>query len=135
MRCEDRYIELYEKAPDNVAFCPSCVMCHEENSIPALQKTAVITLDELGMITSYEEKPKEPKGNMAVPPFYIYKAEDICRISEALEDGCGYDASGSFAAWLSKKVPMHTWRMTGSRHDIGDVQSYEAVKSTYKGII
>ena len=79
----------------------SCVMCHEENSIQALQRTAVITTDELGLITSYEEKPKEPKGNLAVPPFYYYRAEDVKRIAEALEDGCGYDAPGSFAAWLS----------------------------------
>lgn len=111
----------------------SCVMCHDETSIPALQKTAVITLDENDMITSYEEKPKEPKGTLAVPPFYIYRNDDIRRIGEALEDGCGYDAPGSFAAWLSKKTPMHAWRMNGSRHDIGDMKSYEAVRDSYRG--
>ena len=111
----------------------SCVMCHEENDLAKQQRTAIITLDENGKITSYEEKPKAPKGNLAVPPFYYYKANDIERIDEALSDGCGYDAPGSFAAWLSTKVPMHAWRMTGSRHDIGDMASYEAVRDSYKG--
>ena len=29
----------------------SCVMCHEENRLPALQKTAVITMDDNNLIT------------------------------------------------------------------------------------
>ena len=105
----------------------SCVMCHEENSLKALQKTAVITIDENELITSYEEKPAEPKGNLAVPPFYFYKLKDLKRITEALADGCGYDAPGSFAAWLSKKVRMHAYRMPGKRYDIGDLEGYERV--------
>ena len=53
----------------------SCVMCHEELELKKQQKTAIITMDEDGCITSYEEKPLEPKGCYAVPPFYIYYAE------------------------------------------------------------
>ncbi len=111
----------------------SCVMAHPETRLEALQKTAVITTDESGLITSYEEKPISPRGTLAVPPFYYYKFSDIARIGEALDDGCGFDAPGSFAAWLSKKVPMHAWKMNGSRHDIGDMKSYEAVRDSYSG--
>lgn len=106
----------------------SCVMCHEENELKKQQKTAIITVDGSDLITSYEEKPKEPKGNLAVPPFYCYRACDVKRIPEALKDGCGYDAPGSFAAWLSRQTPMHAYRMTGRRYDIGDLNSYEYVK-------
>lgn len=112
----------------------SCVMCHEENRLPALQKTAVITMDENNLITSYEEKPKVPKGNYAVPPFYFYRAADLHRLQEALDAGCGYDAPGSFAAWLSAQTPMHAYVMPGNRYDIGDMKSYEAVQAEYKGI-
>ena len=110
------------------------MMCHEENRLEALQKTAVITIDEDNLITSYEEKPKEPKGNHAVPPFYFYRVEDIRRIQEALDAGCGYDAPGSFAAWLSGQTPMHAFIMPGKRYDIGDIKSYEMVQAVYKGI-
>lgn len=105
----------------------SCVMCHQENSLDALQKTAVITIDDNNLITSYEEKPKEPKGNLAVPPFYIYKASDLNRISEALDNGCAYDAPGSFAAWLSNQTNMYAYKMPGKRYDIGDLNNYEKV--------
>ena len=110
----------------------SCVMCHEEREFAKQQKTAIVTIDAEGRITSYEEKPKEPKGHLAVPPFYVYRAEDVARITEALEAGCGYDAPGSFAAWLSHQTPMHAWMMTGKRYDIGDIRSYEAVKRVYE---
>jgi len=110
----------------------SCVMCHEETSLPALRKTAVITTDGDGRITSYEEKPAQPRGTLAVPPFYCYRAEDVGRIGEALEDGCNPDAPGSFAAWLSRRTPMHAWRMTGRRYDIGDLASYERVRGIFE---
>ena len=112
----------------------SCVMCHEENRLAALQKTAVITVDGNNLITSYEEKPREPKGQLAVPPFYFYRVADIHRIQEALDAGCGYDAPGSFAAWLSGQTPMHAYIMPGKRYDIGTLESYQFVQETYNGI-
>ena len=112
----------------------SCVMCHEENDLKKKQKTAIITVDKQNKILTYEEKPKEPKGNLAVPPFYVYRQEDIQRIQEALDEGCGYDAPGSFAAWLSHKTPMHAYIMPGHRYDIGDLNSYEDVKKRFGSI-
>lgn len=110
----------------------SCVMCHEEHDLEKQRRTAIITVDSENKITSYEEKPKEPKGNLAVPPFYYYRAEDIRRISEALEDGCNADAPGSFAAWLSEKTAMHAWKMPGRRYDIGNRESYDAVQEIFR---
>lgn len=113
----------------------SCVMCHEENNLEKQQKTAIITVDENGLITSYEEKPKEPKGNLAVPPFYCYRNQDVIRIGEAVADGCGVDAPGSFAAWLSKRTDVHAWKMPGKRYDIGDRKSYEEAQEFYSSAI
>ena len=110
----------------------ACVMCHPEDRLEALRKTAVITMDDNCKITSYEEKPVDPKGNHAVPPFYFYKAEDLQLIQTALDAGCGYDAPGSFAAWLSTQETMHAYVMPGKRYDIGDVESYERVKAIFQ---
>ena len=84
------------------------------------------------LITSYEEKPKVPKGHLAVPPFYFYRREDVKRIPEALAAGCGADAPGSFAAWLSRQVPMHAFVMPGKRYDVGDVESYRRVCEVFE---
>lgn len=120
---------------DFVAFAKekktACVMCHVEDNLKKQQKTAIIAKDGNGLITSYEEKPKQPKGNLAVPPFYYYRAKDAERIEEALADGCSADAPGSFAAWLSHNTPMHAWQMSGKRYDIGDMRSYENVQNVF----
>lgn len=112
----------------------SCVMTHEEHDLKKQQKTAIITFDETGRITSYEEKPQQPRGNYAVPPFYFYRAEDAARIPEALANGCGTDAPGSFAAWLSRQTKVHAYVMPGKRFDIGDLTSYQQVQKVYHGI-
>ena len=109
----------------------SCVMCHNEPDIAALRKTAVITTDPAGLILSYDEKPENPTGHLAVPPFYLYRKEDAEKISEALAEGCSADSPGSFAAWLSKRVPMYAYMMPGLRHDIGDPESLEKARSFF----
>ena len=111
----------------------SCVMCYRETDPARCRRTAIITVDEDERITSYEEKPDKPKGELAVPPFYFYRREDIARIPEALCAGCAYDAPGSFAVWLSGRTKMHAWEMPGKRYDIGDMRSYEAIRDSYTG--
>ena len=88
---------------------------------------------DVDLITSYEEKPRAPKGHLAVPPFYFYRREDVKRIPEALAAGCGADAPGSFAAWLSRQVPMHAFVMPGKRYDVGDVESYRMGCQVFEG--
>ena len=111
----------------------SCVMCYEEKELEKQRRTAIITVDRDGVITSYEEKPKEPKSNLAVPPFYYYLARDVKRIPEGLAAGCGYDAPGSFAAWLSGQTTTKAYQMPGKRYDIGNLESYEKIKASYRG--
>ena len=113
----------------------SCIMCYEENELAKQQRTAIITISPDSVITSYEEKPVNPKSNLAVPPFYYYLARDVKRIPEALDAGCGYDAPGSFAAWLSSQTTMKAYRMPGNRYDIGNLESYEKIKASYKGVV
>lgn len=114
--------------------CP-CVMCYEENEPAKQRRTAIIMVDAADTITGYAEKPEQPQSNLAVPPFYFYRAQDIRRIPEALAEGCGTDAPGSFAAWLSMRTPMKAYRMPGSRYDIGNLESYERIKARYRGIV
>lgn len=106
-------------------------MCYIKNDLKKQRKTAIIPKRENRLITSYEGQPQQPKGNIAVPPFYGYCAEDAARIKEALSDGCSADALGSFAAWLSHKTPMHAWQMSGKRYDIGDMQNYENAQKMF----
>lgn len=109
----------------------SCVMRYWEADEARLHKTGVAQVDGNGLIISMEEKPAEPKSNWCCPPFYYIASADVPKVAEAIAAGCGVDAPGSFIAWLSGRVPVHAWEMPGPRYDIGNLESYEAVKKVW----
>ncbi|MBQ3186878.1 MAG: NTP transferase domain-containing protein [Alistipes sp.] len=109
----------------------SLLMCHREPSKMALQKTGVVSLDAENRVLLMEEKPAEPKSEWAVPPFYLYRKEDLPLIHTAIEQGCKYDAPGNLAHYLTTRTILHAYEMPGHRYDIGDVKSYEQVKAKF----
>lgn len=112
----------------------TCVMRYYEHDEAKLRKTGVAEVDENDRVISLEEKPAAPKSNWATPPFYFYIREDAKLVKAGIEAGCGTDAPGSYIAWLSKQVPVHSMEMPGSRYDIGNLESYRKVQETYRGI-
>ncbi len=109
----------------------SSIMCHYEPSVKALRKTGVVCLDDCGKVVLMEEKPRTPKSNWAVPPFYVYLKKDFPLIRSALENGCGYDAPGNLAHYLCGHTDIYAYKMPGRRYDIGDLESYEAAKHQF----
>lgn len=112
----------------------TCVMRYFEEDVNRLRKTGVAAVDEDDRVISLEEKPAVPKSNWGTPPFYFYTRKDASFVREGIEAGCGTDAPGSYIAWLSTKVPVHSMLMPGSRYDIGTMESYKKVQETYRGI-
>jgi len=111
----------------------TCIMRHYEPSISRLQRTGVASIDDSDKVILMEEKPKEPKSNWAVPPFYVYKKEDIPKIKQAIAAGCNTDAPGSFISWLCNQTSVYAYPMPGKRWDIGNLDDYEQVKTEYEG--
>ena len=109
----------------------SCVMRFYNDDLAKLQKTGVLELDG-DRVIDMVEKPEHPKTHYSCPPFYFYKATDLARIDEALEDGCEFDAPGSFPAWLCQKTEINSFEMPGPRYDIGNLESYEEVKKIFE---
>jgi len=102
----------------------SCIMCHEQPSIEKLQRTGVIVMDENNRVLNMEEKPQQPKSHWAVPPFYIYRKEDLDLVRHSVENGCGKDAPGNLAHYMVEKTTMHAWPMSAGRFDIGSLDTY-----------
>ena len=113
----------------------SCIMRYYETSERRLRKCGVVEVDSSDRVLSMEEKPSEPRSRWCCPPFYFYKEEDIARIPEGIAAGCGTDAPGAFAAWLSSVVPVYAMEMPGNRYDIGNLESYRKVCEEYKDIV
>lgn len=110
----------------------TCVMRFYEPELEKLHKRGVAEIDSTGRILSMEEKPEHPKSHWCIPPFYFYKQADVALLEQGIKEGCGTDAPGSYIAWLSQQVPVHTYEMPGRRYDIGNLESYEEVKRIFE---
>ena len=109
----------------------SVIMCHHEPELKKLQRTGVIAVDENMKVLEMQEKPEKPVSNWAVPPFYIYKKEDLPLIRDCMNHGCGFDAPGNLAHYLVDVTTIHAWQMPGTRYDIGSLDSYEEAQRIF----
>lgn len=109
----------------------SMIMCHHEPEIYKLQRTGVIEVDSDFRVLQMQEKPKVPVSHWAVPPFYLYRKEDLGLIRHALENGCGADAPGNLVHFLVERTTIHAWTMPAGRLDIGSLDTYEEAKLRY----
>lgn len=109
----------------------TCVMRYFEGSIDKLRKTGVALVNTDDKIVKMTEKPENPESNWAIPPFYIYKKEDIYEIEKGIKEGCPTDAPGNFISWLCERADIFAYEMPGKRFDIGSIEGYEKIKDSF----
>jgi len=102
----------------------SLIMTYEEPEIKALQRTGVIAINNENKVLEMQEKPENPKTHHAVPPFYLYKKEDVNKIKVCIATGCKADAPGDLLHAMIEKTTFHAWPMPGKRIDIGTLETY-----------
>ena len=112
----------------------TCIMRYWESDVNMLRKTGVAKVDDEDLVIGMEEKPFNPKSNWCIPPFYIYTTNDIPLVKKGIESNCGVDAPGCFIAWLCMQTPVYAYEMPGKRFDIGNLESYDSVQKSFKGI-
>lgn len=112
----------------------SCIMRYYEADEKKLLKCGVVTVDGNDKILNMTEKSPTPTTHWCCPPFYYYTKEAAKLVQKGIDSGCGIDAPGSFIAWLCQQTAVHAMEMPGKRYDIGNLESYEKVKSEYRGI-
>lgn len=112
----------------------SCIMRYYEPDGKKLLKCGVVTIDGSDKVLNMTEKSPAPATHWCCPPFYYYTKNDAKLVQKGIDSGCGTDAPGSYVAWLCTQTAVHAMEMPGRRYDIGNLESYEKVKSEYRGI-
>lgn len=110
----------------------TCIMRYYEANEVRLHKSGVAEVATDDRVLSFVEKPAEPRSHWCVPAFYYYIREDSHKIQQAIDNGCGTDAPGSFISWLCGQTNVYAWEMLGQRYDIGNLESYEQVKRVFE---
>jgi glucose-1-phosphate thymidylyltransferase len=86
-----------------------------------LKQYGVVELDKDDRVVGMEEKPAEPKSDLAATASYLYRADHLALLPGYLEEGNPPDAPGNLIAWLHTREPVYGYRAEGEWHDIGDL--------------
>jgi glucose-1-phosphate adenylyltransferase len=86
----------------------------------------IMNVDDMGNITEFEEKPKNPKSNLASMGIYIFNYEMLKKY--LTEDENDPDSSNDFGKNIIPKMlanheKMLSWKFEGYWKDVGTVQS------------
>jgi glucose-1-phosphate thymidylyltransferase len=110
--------------PDYVAFWRgkdgSAIALYECRDPELIKQYGVVELDDDARVVSFEEKPAEPRSDLAATAAYLYRAEDLALLGQYLEEGHATDAPGNYVAWLHTRAPVYGYRFSGEWLDIGD---------------
>ena len=112
------------------------ICAHTIENKEDLHSMGVVELDADGRVISFEEKPENPKSDLGVPPFYLYRKDTLPLIDKYLAEGNNPDAPGHFVPWLKDQKPVYAYVFDAVRIDIGTPESYyDACDRLEKGIL
>jgi len=107
------------------------VLAQRMDSLEDLRRMAVGVVDENNIIIDMEEKPQEPKSDIAFFATYFYLRETLPLFDLYLDEGNPPDAPGYFPSWLYKRKPVMAHLFEGVCYDIGTFESYEEVQRNF----
>ena len=107
------------------------ILTKEISDIEELKRMANVTLEPDGKVILMEEKPQNPKSNIAAFASYIYKKDTVRMIKQYLDEGNNPDAPGFFPSWLYKKKDVYAYTFEGECYDIGTPKAYKEVNEMF----
>lgn len=87
------------------------------------KKYGVIAVQEDGVISSFEEKPAEPKSTLIGIALYYYPKATIPEFTTYIQEGNNPDQPGRFVQWLYQRTPVQTWQVPGTWFDVGSKET------------
>lgn len=98
---------------------------YDVGSTQEAKKYGVVAVDGSGTITSFEEKPAEPKSTLIGIALYYYPKETVSLFTTYLAAGNNPDQPGRFIQWLYQEQPVQTWEVPGTWFDVGSKETLE----------
>ncbi|MDQ3889043.1 MAG: nucleotidyltransferase family protein [Actinomycetota bacterium] len=96
---------------------------YDVGTLEAIRRYSAIEIDESGRITSFEEKPAEPRSTLTGIALYFYPRSALPLVRRYLEEGNNPDQPGRLVEWLYRRTPVYTWRVPGLWYDIGSEET------------
>ena len=102
-----------------------------EINIEEIKKYGVVELDENKKIVGMQEKPQEPKTNLASTGIYLFRKETLHLMRQYKEEGGNMEGPGYFLEWLPKRKDVYGYVFKGKWFDIGSLEALEKAKKAF----
>ena len=109
------------------------VAVYDVGNLDAMKKYGVVTIDQHGTITHFEEKPEKPQSTLAAIALYYYSREVLPLFTTYLAAGNNPDQPGRFLQWLYTRKPVKTFQIKGQWLDIGSKETLEKAGEVFRG--
>ena len=120
----NRFVDFAKKTEATVAL-------YDVGDLEAMKKYAAVAVDANGVITHFEEKPKQPKSTLAAIALYYYSREVLPLFTTYIAAGNNPDQPGRFLQWLYLRKPVKTFQITGKWLDIGSKDTLEEANKIF----
>jgi len=108
---------------------------YDVGDLEAIKKYSAITLDDDGVITSFEEKPSDPKSTLTGIALYYFSRDTIPLFTTYIAAGNNPDQPGRFIQWLHTRKPVKTFQIRGTWFDIGSKETLEEANELFKQFV
>ncbi|MGZ8899826.1 MAG: nucleotidyltransferase family protein [Limisphaerales bacterium] len=108
---------------------------YDVGDLEAIKKYSAITLDAEGVITSFEEKPAEPKSTLTGIALYYFSRETIPLFTSYLAAGNNPDQPGRFIQWLYPRKRVKSCQIRGTWFDIGSKETLEEANELFRKFV
>ncbi len=102
---------------------PATLALYDVEDLEEIKKYNNVTINEVGRITHFEEKPLAPTSTLTGIALYYYRADTLSLIDAYLAEGNNADQPGRLIQWLYPRIPVHTWKVPGTWFDIGSKET------------
>lgn len=103
----------------------ACLAVYDVGDLEEIKKYNNISTDADGIITHFEEKPKNPTGTITGIALYYYSKDTVPLFQTYVAEGNNPDQPGRFVQWLYPRRPVKTWLVPGTWFDIGSKETLE----------
>jgi glucose-1-phosphate thymidylyltransferase len=98
---------------------------YDVRDLDQVKKYSSIEVASDGRITSFQEKPQNPKSTLIGIALYYYPKAFLPLINQYIAEGNNPDQPGRLIQWLFPKIPVYTWTVPGLWFDIGSKETLD----------
>ncbi|MBU0662025.1 MAG: nucleotidyltransferase family protein [Candidatus Diapherotrites archaeon] len=108
------------------------ILLYDVKDAEEAKKLGVVEIGADKKVTSFEEKPAQPKSTLCSCGIYFFPRETVPLIAKYLVAGNDPDRMGNFLEWLIKELDVYGYTFNGKWFDIGSFESLGKAREEFE---